>query len=163
MPQVLYPGTFDPITRGHIDILQRAAAVFGAVEVAVSAEPPKSTLLSVEERMLIVRRAAADLEGVSVTSFEGLLVDYARARGATVLVRGLRQSSDFEHEYQMAAANRKMHPDLETVCFFTSSKYNFISSTIVREIYQHGGDLSPFVPETVEQCLAQKRGTGSIN
>lgn len=163
MPDALYPGTFDPITRGHLDILERAADVFGSVEVAVSEDPPKTTLLTARERLLVVRRATDGMENVSVQPFEGLLVDYARRTGVDVLIRGLRQSGDFENEYRMAAANRKMHPDLETVCFFTASQFNFISSTIVREIYQHGGNLFPFVSEPVEASLQQKRKTGKID
>jgi pantetheine-phosphate adenylyltransferase len=163
MTDALYPGTFDPITRGHLDILERAVEVFGTVTVAVSEDPPKTTLLTARERQVLVRRAVENIDNVSVSTFEGLLVDYARQSGAGVLIRGLRQSGDFEHEYQMAVANRKMYPELETVCLFTASRFNFISSTIVREIYQHGGDLSAFVPESVEKILRQRRETGKID
>ncbi len=163
MPEALYPGTFDPITRGHLDILERAARAFGSVQVAVSSDPPKSTMLDPRERLYVVQYAVDGMENVSVRSFDGLLAEYARDIGASILVRGLRQSGDFEHEYQMAVANRMMHPELETVCFFTASRFNFISSSIVREIFQHGGDLSAFVPEAVEDCLHQKRETGRID
>lgn len=162
MPDALYPGTFDPPTRGHLDILQRAAGVFGSVEVAVSAEPPKDTLLSAKERLVLVRRAVEGLSNIEVTSFEGLLVEYAEARDVNLLIRGLRRSGDFDHEYQMAAANRKMVPGLETICFFTASEFDYISSTVVREIYGHGGDISPFVPEVVDDLLRARRETGKI-
>lgn len=152
----LYPGTFDPFTYGHLDVLERALRIFDKIEVTVGVHAAKQTLLTVEERCELIRTCTADLEGVTVASFEGLLVDYARERGAAALLRGLRQVKDFDYEFRMAFANRKMHPELETVFLMTSEEYAFISSTIVRDVHRWNGDLSKFVPPPVAEALAQK-------
>jgi pantetheine-phosphate adenylyltransferase len=152
----LYPGTFDPFTFGHLDIVERALRTFDAVEVTVAVNASKRALLSTEERCELIRRCTAHLDGVTVASFEGLLVDYARMRGAGALVRGLRQVSDFDYEFRMAFANRKLYPELETVFLMTSEAHALISSTIVRDVYRWGGDLSAFVPPPVLDALQKK-------
>lgn len=167
MGLALYPGTFDPVTRGHVDVIERASRLFDRVEVAVSEESGRETLFTPSERVRLIEAALEDAEigaaeVVPVRTFDGLLVDYAERRGADVLVRGLRRASDFDAEYQMAVANRTMRPGLETVCLITSGEYGHISSTLVREIYRHGGDLAPFVPDAVRTKLERRRTSGSF-
>ena len=157
MSLALYPGTFDPFTYGHLDILKRALRLFDEIEVTVGINADKNTLLTIEERCNLIRKCTADLEGVTVAAFEGLLVDRARSRGAKALLRGLRQVKDFDYEFRMAFANRKLHPELETVFLMTSEKYAFISSTIVRDVYRWQGNLAKFVPPPVVQALAEKQ------
>ncbi len=152
----LYPGTFDPVTYGHLDILERALRLFDQVEVTIAVNAGKQALLSTEERCDLVRRCTTHLDGVTVASFEGLVVDYARQRGAAALVRGLRQVSDFDYEFRMAFANRKMYPELETVFLMTSEAHALVSSTIVRDVHRWGGDLSAFVPPPVVEALQKK-------
>jgi pantetheine-phosphate adenylyltransferase len=153
----VFPGTFDPLTLGHLDLIERASSLFEALEVTVAVNDSKSNLLPVAERAELIRGATAHLGNVSVGSFEGLVVDHARMRGAGVLVRGLRQASDFEYEIRMAFANGQMAPDIETVFLMTSADRAFISSTLVREIYRWGGDISPFVPGVVSEFLKSRR------
>lgn len=157
MSLALYPGTFDPFTYGHLDVLERGLRLFDEIEVTVAINSDKKTLLSLEERCALIRRCTSDLDGVTVVPFEGLLVDQARHRGATALLRGLRQVKDFDYEFRMAFANRKMHADLETVFLMTSEEYAFISSTIVRDVYRWDGDLTKFVPPPVVDALRKKR------
>lgn len=152
----LYPGTFDPFTLGHIDILERAIRVFDEVEITIAVNADKNTLLSVDERVELVRRCVAHLDGVSVAAFEGLLVDRAQDQGAVALIRGLRQVSDFDYEFRMAFANRKLLPDVETVFFMTSEQHAFTSSSIVRDVHRWGGDLSHFLPEAAIEFLDEK-------
>jgi len=156
----LYPGTFDPMTLGHLDVLQRALKVFDEVEVTVAVNRNKQFLLDIEERVALIKACTRDLPGVIVSSFEGLLVEYARQRKASALIRGLRQVSDFDYEFRMAFANRRLCPEVETVFFMTSETYAFISASIVREIYAWGGDISSFVPEPVLEALEKKRKEG---
>ena len=160
MPLALYPGTFDPITDGHLDVLRRALTVFGEVEVTVAVNADKRTLFTADERVALVRACvdADGLKGVTVTSFEGLIADYARARGARILVRGMRQVSDFDYEFRMAFANRRLEPNLETVFMMTSEAHAFVSATIVRDVHRWGGDVSLFVPPAVVEALRAKRG-----
>ena len=156
----LYPGTFDPITLGHLDVLERALKVFDRVEVTVAVNASKRTLFAVEDRVGLVQASVAtldDAERVTVTAFEGLLVDHARATGAVALVRGLRQVSDFDYEFRMALANRRLHPELQTVFLMPSEDHTFVAASIVREIHHWGGDVSSFVPEPVASALAQLR------
>jgi pantetheine-phosphate adenylyltransferase len=153
----LYPGTFDPFTYGHLDVLERALRLFDTVEVTVGINVSKSTLFSTEERCDLIRQCTADLDGVRVASHEGLIVDRAKEVGATALVRGLRQVSDFDYEFRMAFANRKLAPDLETVFLMTSESYALVSATIVRDVHQWEGDVSKFVPPPVVDALKQKR------
>lgn len=152
----LYPGTFDPFTYGHLDIVERALRIFDEVEVTVAVNAGKRALLSTEERCSLIRQCTVHLPDVSVVAFEGLLIDYARTSGAAALVRGLRQVSDFDYEFQMAFANRKLYPELETVFFMTSESHALISSTIVRDVHRWGGDLSAFVPPPVVEALQKK-------
>jgi len=153
----LYPGTFDPITFGHLDILERAVRIFDQVEVTVAVNADKKSLFPVEDRLDLIRACTSDLKNVSVVSFEGLLVDYARRRGAVALVRGLRQVGDFDFEFRMAFANRRLFPELETVFFMTSEAHAFVSASIVREIHLWGGATSKFVPPPVVEALERKR------
>lgn len=153
----LYPGTFDPFTFGHLDVLERAARLFEHVEVTVAVNANKTPLFSAEERCALIRQCTEHVEGVSVAAFEGLLVDRALERGAGVLVRGLRQVSDFDFEFRMAFANRKLASELETIFLMTSEQHALISSTIVRDVYRWEGDASKFVPPPVVKALKRKR------
>lgn len=153
----LYPGTFDPFTYGHRDVLERALRLFDRVEVTVGINVEKDTLFSTEEREALIRKCTEDLEGATVASHEGLIVDRAQERGAVALVRGLRQVSDFDAEFRMAFANRKLAPELETVFFMTSEEYALISSSMVRDAHRWDGDVSKFVPPPVVDALERKR------
>ena len=158
MAVAVYPGTFDPITNGHLDILRRGAALFDRVVVGVGARADKRTLFSAEERVALVRDAVRDLGNVAVEPFEGLAVDFAAAQGAQVLLRGVRKPSDYEYEAQMAVTNRHLAPAIETAFLVASPATGFISSTLIREILKAGGPVAPFVPDHVAAALAAKRG-----
>lgn len=153
----LYPGTFDPFTYGHRDVLERALRVFDRVEVTVGVNIEKETLFSTDERTALVQACTEDLDGVTVAEHEGLIVDRAETQGAIALVRGLRQVSDFDAEFRMAFANRKLSPELETVFFMTSEEYALISSSMVRDAHRWEGDVSKFVPPPVVEALERKR------
>ncbi len=157
----LYPGTFDPFTFGHQDVLKRALRLFDRVEVTVGVNLEKDTLFTTDERTALVRRCTDDLDGVQVVAHEGLIVDRAEEVGAAALVRGLRQVSDFDAEFRMAFANRKLAPELETVFFMTSEEYALISSSMVRDAHRWDGDVSKFVPPPVVDALKRKK-TGEI-
>jgi pantetheine-phosphate adenylyltransferase len=157
MRLALYPGSFDPFTYGHLDLLARAQRLFDAVEVTVAVNASKQTLFSIEERCDLVRQCTGHLEGVTVAAFEGLLVDRARARGATALIRGLRQVTDFDYEARMAFANRRLYGDVETVLLLPAEAHALVTASIVREIHRWGGDVSAFVPPPVAEALARKR------
>ncbi|MBI4640850.1 MAG: pantetheine-phosphate adenylyltransferase [Candidatus Tectomicrobia bacterium] len=152
----VYPGTFDPVTSGHVDLIRRGAAVFDKLIVAIGINPNKRTLFTLEERMELIRRVMSDLNNLEVDSFRSLLVDYVRARQATVIIKGVRVISDLEYELQMANMNRKMAPDVETVLMLPSEEYSFVSSSIVREIASFGGSVKGLVPELVEMELKKK-------
>jgi len=156
MAVALYPGSFDPITHGHIDIARRARKLFDTLFVAVVANPHKRPTLTLEERVDITKAALAEesVNGIEVISFDGLLVDCAREHGVDAIVRGLRANSDFEYEFQMALTNRDLAPEFESVFFMTA----FLSSSIVKEIAMYGGDVSTFVPPSVEKALRAKLG-----
>jgi pantetheine-phosphate adenylyltransferase len=149
----LFPGTFDPFTFGHLDVLTRALKIFDRVEVTVAVNEAKNPLISIDERCELILACVSDLENVTVTAFEGLLVDHARATGATALIRGLRQVGDLEYERRMAFANREMYEELETVFFMPKEEYALISGSLVREIHRWGGDVSRFVPGPVAAAL----------
>ena len=155
MRRAIYPGTFDPITNGHLDIVHRAVHLFDKLIVAVAANPQKEPLLPLSERERLVRQSVQRIRRVSVITFEGLLVDLARDLDAVAIVRGLRAVSDFEMEFQMALANREMYAGSESVYLMPSAEHTFVSSTIIKNIAMHGGCVRPFVPAHVERCLAQ--------
>ena len=159
----LYPGTFDPFTFGHLDVLERACRIFDEIEVTIAVNMNKKTLFNVDERCDMIRACSAHLAGVSVAAFDGLLVDYARVRGAVALIRGLRQVGDFDYEFRMAFANRKLNPDVETVLFMTGEEHAFVSASIVREIYQCGGDVSLFVPPPVTEAFNFKKNKRKVD
>jgi pantetheine-phosphate adenylyltransferase len=155
----IYPGSFDPVTNGHIDVIERACRLFDRVIVAIAGNDQKSPLFSAAERMAMLRNAVNHLGTAEVTSFHGLLVDFARAMGAGVVVRGLRAVSDFEFEFQMALMNRKLDPELET-CFLTpKEEYSYLSSRLVKEIGRLGGDIAAFVPAHVAVAIKSKFST----
>ena len=156
MKLALTPGTFDPVTNGHLDVIARAAQLVEEVVVAVAASPKKKPLFTLEERTALAREATAHLPNVSVESFDGLLVDFARERGATVLVKGLRAITDFEYEFQMAALNYHLDSDLETAFIMSPPEYMYLSSSVVREIASLHGDVSDFVPQCVREALERK-------
>jgi pantetheine-phosphate adenylyltransferase len=157
MTLALYPGSFDPFTLGHLDILERAQRLFEQVEVAVGINAGKKTLFSVDERCEMIRRSAARLDGVTVSSFDGLIAEYARERGAVALIRGLRNLSDFDYEMSMASANRQLNSGLETVMLPPSPAFAHISATIVRDVQRWGGDVRSFVPPPVAAALEALR------
>lgn len=158
MIRVVYPGTFDPITRGHEDVVRRAAGLFGEVIVAVAASR-SATLFSVDERVAMAREVFADYPNVKVEGFDALLMNYVREKEARVVLRGLRAVSDFEYEFQMAGMNRNLQPDVETVFLTPAERYTFISASMVREIARFGGDVSKFVSPSVEAKLKDKKST----
>lgn len=163
MKLALYPGTFDPVTLGHLDVLERALCVFDRVEVTVAVNAAKQALFTVEERVALVRESLPGVAGadrVTVSAFEGLLVDHARAAGAVALVRGLRQVSDFDYEFRMALANRRLSPGLQTVFLMPSEAHTFVAASLVREIHRWGGDVTSFVPEAVVRALAGRPPAG---
>ena len=153
---IIYPGTFDPITLGHKDLVIRASALFEEVVVAVAANTSKNTLFSLEERIALCESVLADVQGVRVTGFHGLLADYATGIGAKALLRGLRAVSDFEYEFQLANMNRRLAPELESLFLTPSEQYSFISSSLVREIAALKGDVSGFVDSNVVEALEEK-------
>lgn len=150
------PGSFDPVTCGHIDVIERAARVFEEVIVAVAPNPAKKHLFSLEERIEMLQETTSHLQNVRVDYFDGLLVDYVRQQNAGVIVKGLRALSDFELEFQMALVNRNLTPEVETVFMMTGAEYSYVSSSIVREIAGFGGSVKGLVPETVEYRLKEK-------
>ncbi len=152
----IYPGTFDPITNGHLDLIFRAARIFERVIVAVADSKGKTPLFNLEERVRLAEEAVSDIPGVEVVGFRSLLVECARTKGVGVILRGLRAVSDFEFEFQLAGMNRHLDNELETMFLTPSEKYAFISSSVIREIARLGGDISPFVTERVNAALVQK-------
>ncbi len=156
MKTAIYPGSFDPITNGHLDVLQRAVGLFDELIVAVARDNAKQSLFSVDERVQMIREATSDYARIRVMPFEGLLVDFAKKQGAAALVRGLRAVSDFEFEFQLALMNRKLSPQLETVFLMPREELTYISSRLVKEIARLGGDIQQFVPLNVAAVLAQK-------
>lgn len=153
------PGSFDPITNGHLDIINRGAAIFGEVNVVVLNNSSKQSLFSVEERMKLIEDATAHLPNVKVDTFSGLLMDYAASVKASVIIRGLRAVSDFEYEMQITSMNRLLNPEIETFFIMTRNQYSFLSSSIVKEVAKYGGDIGKLVPQHVEKALMAKYGT----
>ncbi len=154
--KVIYPGTFDPITNGHLDIIERAASMFGEVVIAVAASPSKNTMFSLEERVDLVEQVTSHLDNVSVQGFSGLMVDFAKEVKANILIRGLRTTVDFEYEFGLTSMYKKLLPSLESIFLTPSDEYAFLSSTIVREVAIHGGNVEEFVPPSVAEALKKK-------
>tara|TARA_B100002051_G_C16687311_1_gene613349 strand:+ start:478 stop:981 length:504 start_codon:yes stop_codon:yes gene_type:complete len=153
MKKAIYPGSFDPITNGHIDIINRASALFDKLIIAVASNKSKESLLSKNERVEILRDSLSKNSKVEIDSFEGLLVDYAKKKNIFTIVRGLRTLSDFEYEFRMAIMNRNLDKSIETIFLMTDEKYSHISSSSIKEVYTLGGDISPFVPKPVVRNL----------
>lgn len=149
----IYPGTFDPITNGHTDLIERASRLCDKVVVAVAVNPGKQPMFSLDERVYLATRVLDHLDNVEVSGFDTLLVDYVRERGAQVILRGLRAVSDFEYEFQLAGMNRRLAPDVETIFLTPAEQYAYISSSLVKEVAIHGGDVSEFVPAHVMAAL----------
>ncbi len=158
MRSVVYPGTFDPVTNGHTDLIQRASRLFDRVVVAVARDTGKAPVFSTEERVAMVRSALNGQPNVEVVSFDGLLVSFARELGVGVIMRGLRAVSDFEYEFQLAGMNRHMAPEIETLFLTPAEQYTYISSSLVREISRLRGDVSPFVAPVVQAALRERFG-----
>ena len=152
----LYPGSFDPITNGHLDVIERAARLFDHVLVAVADNNAKNALFSTEDRVSLIRQSVSALPNVKVTSFKGLLVDFAAASGARVVVRGLRAVTDFEYEFQMALMNKTLRPDLETIFLASREVFTYVSSRVIKEVARLGGDVTRMVPAPVASALAAK-------
>jgi pantetheine-phosphate adenylyltransferase len=152
----VYPGSYDPLTNGHIDIIERGLKIFDKIIVAVLKNPDKTYLFTLEERQQMLRSVFKDSQRIEVDHFEGLLVDYLNRKGVNTVVRGLRAISDFEIEFQMALMNRKIEPRIETIFFVPSDSYSFLSSKLVKEIYHLGGEVSSMVPQIVDVKLKEK-------
>lgn len=156
MKRVIYPGTFDPITNGHIDIVKRASELFDEVVITIARNPAKTNMFSVEERLEMISESTKELKNVKVDSFDGLVVEHARQIGAIGMIRGLRAVSDFEYEFQMALMNRKLAEDIKIIFLMPHEKYTYLNSTIIRNLAQFKGDVSSFVPEIVARRLMEK-------
>lgn len=163
MKTAIYPGTFDPLTLGHVDLIERSSSIFDKVILAVAVDSPKNTLFSIRDRVRMGKEVVKELSlgNVEVSSFGGLLINYAKERGASVLIRGLRAYSDFEYEFQLALANRKMAPEIETLFMMPKEVHSYVTSSMVREISRLGGDPSDFVPGPVllalRRCFRARR------
>ena len=156
-PVAVYPGTFDPLTYGHVDIIQRALCIFDHLIVAIANNPEKSPLFSIPERSELIEKAVKDLAPrITVDSFNTLLVEYVKSKNASVIIRGLRALSDFEYEFQMAIMNRDLDKTVETVFMMPNVRYSFVSSRLVKEVFQFGGDISALVPSHVSEALKAK-------
>ena len=159
MIKAIYPGTFDPLTRGHEDLVRRASTLFDGIVLGVAASPAKRTAFTLEERVAMAREVLADVRNLEVAGFDGLLIDFVRQHRARVVLRGLRAVSDFEYEFQLAGMNRNLYPEMETIFLTPSEQHMFISATLVREIAALGGDVSKFVdPRVAERLRKKKKG-----
>lgn len=154
--RAIYPGSFDPITNGHVFVAERAAALFDELEVSVLINPDKKGTFTVEERVEMTRAALKHLPNVKVNSFGGLLVDFLRQRKSSIVIRGLRALSDFDYEFQMALMNRKLEPQVETLFIVTDAKYSYLSSHTIKDVFRMGGDVSGLVPQNICECLRKK-------
>lgn len=157
MKIAIYPGSFDPVTKGHLDILKSGTEIFDKVIMAVARNSEKNGFLTVDERVQLIKESVKDIPNVEVDSFEGLTIDYAKEKNAQILLRGLRAVSDFEYEMQLSQTNSALSKELKTVFLITKPKYNFISSSTIKEIYLNNGDISMFVPEPVNTYLQNKK------
>lgn len=156
MKLIIYPGTFDPVTNGHLDLVKRGLMIFDELIIAVAPSPKKQPLFTIEERLLMIEEAVKKYKSVRVEAFDGLLIDYVKRRGGIGIIRGLRAVSDFEYEMQMALMNRRLAGDLETVFVMPSEEYSYLTSTIVKEVASFGGTVSGLVPDMVEKALKDK-------
>lgn len=156
MKTAIYPGSFDPITKGHLDVLERAASMFDKVIIAVLDNTKKKCLLTTDERVNLIKKSTSHIANVYVDSFDGLTIEYARKQNATVLIRGLRAVSDFEYEMQLSQMNSALAPEVNTIFLITKPKFNFISSSGIKEVVMMGGDVSNFVPQEVKEYLDKK-------
>ncbi len=154
--KALYPGTFDPVTFGHVDIIKRARKLFDKLEIAVAINRDKTPLFNVEERIELIKSSLDNYGGIKIATFDGLTAQYAKSIGAAAIIRGLRAVSDFEFEFQMALMNRKIEPEIETVFLTPVEKYSYISSSLIKDIAKRGGDVSCFVPDKVKKELIKK-------
>ncbi|ROP56228.1 phosphopantetheine adenylyltransferase [Enterobacter sp. BIGb0383] len=154
--RAIYPGTFDPITNGHIDIITRAAGMFDKVVLAIAASPSKKPLFDLEERVALATEATSHLDNIEVVGFSDLMANFARSQQANILIRGLRAVADFEYEMQLAHMNRHLMPELESVFLMPSTEWSFISSSLVKEVARHQGDVTHFLPANVHQALLAK-------
>lgn len=160
--KAVYPGSFDPITNGHVDIVERALGVFDEITILLASSVRKSALLSADERMELIRGVFRGKRRVKVERWDGLLMDYARKHRVRAVIRGLRAASDFEYEFMMAAMNKQLYPDIETFFMMSGVNLYFISSSVVRELFHFGGDVAPYVPATVSRYLLSKRKAGEL-
>jgi len=156
--KALYPGTFDPPTNGHVDLIQRGARIFDHLTIAILVNPVKNPLFTVEERVEMLKEATRSLGNVSIDTFDGLMVDFAKHIGASAVLRGIRAISDYEHEFQMALMNRRLAPEIETVFLQPAGRYSFVSSRMVKEVVSFGGDVSGLVPPNVLKRLRGRMG-----
>lgn len=156
MKTCIYPGTFDPITYGHLDVFERACRMFDHVIVGVAENPGKNPFFTVEERLELVKANISKFDNASAISFSGLLIDFAKKQNANVVIRGLRAASDFEFEFQMALMNRHLGPDIETILVMTKEGYNYTSSNLIKQVSVYGADVSHFVPENVNRALVER-------
>ncbi len=154
--KVIYPGTFDPITNGHLDLIERTAKMFDSVTIGVAASPSKNTMFSLDERVDLVHQCCQHLSNVNVVGFSGLLVDFAKEQQASILIRGLRTTMDFEYEFGLTSMYRKLLPGLESIFLTPSEEFAFLSSTVVREVAIHGGNVAQFVPNPVNTAILEK-------
>ena len=155
-PQAIYPGTFDPVTYGHIDLMKRATQIFGTIIVAVARSVPKGPLFTLDERLAMLTETAAGIKGIRIEAFDGLVIDYARKNNIRVIVRGLRMISDFEYEFQLELTNRRFAEDIETVFLMPSEGYSYLSSTLLKEAAALGADVSVFIPDSVARRLRER-------
>ena len=161
MTTVVFPGKFDPLTLGHLDVITRAAALFHHVVVAVFTTPERPTWFTTEERMHMIRQAVSPFSNVETDSFQGLLVDYARRRGAQAMVRGLRLGSDFEYEFEMALMNRRLFSGVDTICLITSMDYQYVRSSLLKEVARLGGEISGLAPPHVVAAMRERAASFS--
>ncbi|MDP8299360.1 MAG: pantetheine-phosphate adenylyltransferase [Candidatus Tantalella remota] len=156
--KAVYPGTFDPVTYGHLDVIKRAAALYDKVFIAIAPSRDKTPLFTIEDRVEMMREAVSEFGNVEVESFDGLVVEYAKRKSTGVVIRGLRMISDFEYEFQMALTNRKLAPEIETVFMMPNESYSYLSSKLIKEVAILGADTSMFLPDNVEKKLKEKMG-----
>jgi pantetheine-phosphate adenylyltransferase len=157
----IYPGTFDPPTNGHLDLITRGSRIFSHLTVAILINPVKNPLFTVEERVEMLTEATSPMSNISVATFDGLMVDFAKRQGAAAVLRGIRAISDYEHEFQMALMNRRLAPEIETVFLQPAGRYSFVSSRMVKEVFSFGGDITGLVPPNVLKRLRQRISNGS--